>query len=478
MIRNHTLGILILILVSVSVFVGGTNIYLLYRGSFEDYRQRLGQIAKTQAHLINAVARYDEKYGDKIHPEGATTATVNKIVAALKQYAGFGETGEILVARRLENRIMYIYSQRKPVEDLGLVPMNSENAAPMKAALQGSNGIMRGPDYNGTEVLAAYQHIPLLSFGLVVKVNVEEIRRPFIRTAMISSGVAAVAIAIGTILFFYFGQPLVRKLQRYSEELEEEVQDRTESLKIANEALADEVKFRKKAEGAKDEFVSTVSHELRTPLTAIIGSMGLLKGGVAGALSEKANRMIEIAHNNGNRLLRLINNILDIQKMEAGKIELHREKLNLVELLKQSVESNEQFAGKYEVGLEFNNAATEQINVDADSDKIIQALTNLISNAVKYSPKGDTVNVDLSLDNDLAKVEVKDNGAGIPDEFKDKIFQKFSQADTSTTKKVGGTGLGLSITKAIIEMHGGYINFESELNKGTNFYFTLPVLKE
>jgi len=476
MIRNHTLGILILILIGLSTFVSGTNLYLLYENNFTEYRARLSQLATTQSHIINAIARYDEKYGDRMHPEGATTATLNKIIAALKQYRGFGKTGEIVVARLLENRIMYVYTQRESSEDLELILMDSEGLEPMKRALQGDSGTMLGTDYRGQIVLAAFQHIPLLSLGLVVKVNKEEIQQPFIRTAIISSIVATIAIAVGSLLFYYFGNPLVRKLERYSEDLENEVIERTENLKIANSALAEEVQFRKKAEAAKDDFVSTVSHELRTPLTAILGSMGLIKGGVTGTLPEKAARMIEIAHSNGERLLRLIDNVLDIEKMEAGRIELHLAKIDFAELVRSSVEVNQEFARKYNVVIEITDKPEKEIIVNADSDKIIQVITNLLSNAVKYSPENDKVTVSFQLNADTVRLNISDNGSGIPEDFKAKIFSKFSQADTSTTKEKGGTGLGLSIARALVKNHKGKIGFESESGKGTTFYFELPVI--
>ena len=477
MIRNHTLGILILILVVVAALVGATNIYMLYESSFEAHRDRLSQLAKTQAHLINSVAREDEKYGDRRHPEGATSDTLRKVIAALKQYEGFGETGEFVLARMLEGKVHVLHTQRAK-EDVELIHHKSPKAHALKKALRGETGTHRGLDYQAQEVLAAHHHIPLLSLGLVVKMNVHEIKKPFIKSAMTSGLVALITTILGAFLFYYFGNPLMQKMKRYNEQLEEDVVERTESLKVANEALADEVQIRKKAERAKDDFVSTVSHELRTPLTAIIGSMGLLRGGVGGTLAEKAQRMIEIAHTNGERLLRLINNILDIEKMQSGKMQLDLEKLDLLAVVKQSLEVNEEFARKYDVTFGLDSQAQGALPISADSDKIIQVLTNLLSNAVKYSPQGAAVTVGVELEGESkARVSVRDLGAGIPEEFKPKIFGKFSQADTSTTKQVGGTGLGLSIAKAIVEKHSGTIGFDSTEGQGTCFYFIIPLAK-
>jgi|GEM_PF-2752123 len=235
-----------------------------------------------------------------------------------------------------------------------------------------------------------------------------------------------------------------------------------------------DISERKKIESLKNEFVSVVSHELRTPLTSIRGSLGLILGGAVGEFSEKIKDLLEIANNNCDRLLLLINDILDIEKIEANRITIEFETIDLNELLRQAIKINQPFAEKYSVKLELQEKA-RGVKVSGDPERLMQVITNLISNAVKFSPPRERVMIVISTREKQAQVSVHDNGEGIPEEFQSRVFQKFSQADTSSSRAKGGTGLGLSITKAIIEKLGGTIHFESNKNSGTTFYFDLPL---
>lgn len=225
----------------------------------------------------------------------------------------------------------------------------------------------------------------------------------------------------------------------------------------------------------KSGFVSTVSHELRTPLTSIGGSLGLLAGGAAGQLSSKAARLIDIAKQNSDRLVRLINDILDLEKVESGKLELRLERQRLTPIVEQAIELNRGYAEGFGVAIQLE---ADDIDGDVlvDHDRFIQVLTNLLSNAVKYSPREAVVRVAVrSIDNSV-QVSVRDEGPGIPPEFEKRIFQKFSQADSSDTRAKGGTGLGLSIAKTFVERFGGTIDFDRGLAKGANFVVTLPAV--
>ena len=232
---------------------------------------------------------------------------------------------------------------------------------------------------------------------------------------------------------------------------------------------------RNKISRMKNEFVSTVSHELRTPLTSIMGSLGLLRGGAVGELPEKAQHMINIAYNNSDRLVRLINDILDIEKIESGKLEFHLAPLDLNLLVARSIEANEGYAHEHGVNFTFT-PGSDDCRVVADADRLTQVVTNLLSNAAKFSPEGGQVEVAISRTGDRIRVSVSDHGAGIPEAFHDRIFEKFSQADASDTRQKGGTGLGLNICKAIIERHNGQIDFDSPSGMGTTFYFDLTAV--
>ena len=230
---------------------------------------------------------------------------------------------------------------------------------------------------------------------------------------------------------------------------------------------------RKKVEKLKSEFISTVSHELRTPLTSIKGSLGLISGGAVGELNEAMKPLIDVAYNNTNRLLALINDILDLEKIESGKLQFMMSESDLVEIVKDSVISNQAYADQLNIKLVILESMDKAM-VSCDKGRITQVLTNLISNAVKVSNSGSAVELKLEPFEQSIRVSVIDEGDGIPDDFRSHIFQKFAQVDGSDTRKLPGTGLGLSICKLIVSEHGGEIDYVTELGQGSTFYFDMP----
>jgi PAS domain S-box-containing protein len=230
----------------------------------------------------------------------------------------------------------------------------------------------------------------------------------------------------------------------------------------------------KQTEKLKDEFVSTVSHELRTPLTSIRGSLGLLISGIMGEFSDKARKLLEIANSNCERLLFLISDILDMEKIEAGKMNYDMKPVDLNELIRRCLDDNKMYAEKFCVNMTFIPSSSH-VHVIADSERLAQVLTNLISNACKFSPIYETVTITLTQREGKVRVAVADKGVGISNEFQARLFQKFSQADSSDTRTKGGTGLGLHISKSIIEKFGGTLNCLSKPGEGAIFYFELNV---
>ncbi|WP_116473274.1 PAS domain S-box protein [Zobellella maritima] len=239
-------------------------------------------------------------------------------------------------------------------------------------------------------------------------------------------------------------------------------------------AMMRDITERKRLEQMKSEFVSTVSHELRTPLTSISGALGLVTGGALGELPEQAQNMIGIAHNNSKRLTYLINDLLDIEKLAAGKVPFDLQPQPLRPLLEQAIQANLTYCLDRHIRLELDTDPGE-LQVMVDSQRLMQLLTNLLSNAIKYSPDQGLVTVSTRVEQSRVRVSITDQGPGIPLEFQPRVFDKFSQADSSDTRLKGGTGLGLAICRELISRMNGHIGFDSQPGQGSCFYFELPL---
>ncbi|MCJ2188122.1 ATP-binding protein [Novosphingobium beihaiensis] len=253
------------------------------------------------------------------------------------------------------------------------------------------------------------------------------------------------------------------------------------SVAVLNEglryvAVIRDITERKRVEQLKSDFVSTVTHELRTPLTSIAGALGLLEGGGGGPLNERASRLITIAHSNADRLVRLINDILDIEKIESGNMPFNLRELDLTAAVRASVEENRSYAAKFGAHISLSAPMTPMV-VSADRDRLAQVFTNLLSNAAKYSPPDGTVQVTIGPHGGFHRVTIADEGPGIPEDFQDQIFSKFAQADSSSSRAKGGTGLGLSIVREIVTRLGGEVSFDTKPGQGTRFHIDLPAVE-
>jgi len=239
--------------------------------------------------------------------------------------------------------------------------------------------------------------------------------------------------------------------------------------------MADQTE-RKAVDQMKNEFVSMVSHELRTPLTAIRGAIGLILGTQRASVPDKAVQLLEIAHQNSDRLILLINDILDIEKIASGKMQFQMRHTTLGPLLQQIVTANLTYAKQYQVSYALESVPAEW-SVNVDPNRFAQIVTNLLSNATKYSPRNGTVRIAATREGDgkTVRIHVADRGPGIPENFRHRLFEKFSQADSSESRQRGGTGLGLFLCKQMIEHMRGSIGFETELGVGTTFHVDLPL---
>lgn len=264
---------------------------------------------------------------------------------------------------------------------------------------------------------------------------------------------------------------------------------------IGTLSIGEDITERQVIERMKDEFISIVSHEIRTPLASIHGALNLLSSGLVNPQSDKGRRVMEIAAESAERLVRLVNDILELERLESGKINLSKQTCNAAELMLKASEMMQIMANRAEITL---SVSPEAIQLDADPNRIVQVLTNLLGNAIKFSPKGSTVwlTVELQTGKKNGTVverenfspssahpisptilfKVKDQGRGIPHDKIESIFDRFHQVDASDSRKKGGTGLGLAICRSIVQQHGGQIWVESTLGEGSTFYLTLPVL--
>jgi len=232
---------------------------------------------------------------------------------------------------------------------------------------------------------------------------------------------------------------------------------------------------RKKVDRLKSEFVSTVSHELRTPLTAIKGSLDIITNSLGLDLPEQATTMLDVASRNVERLLTLINDILDVSKLESGEMNFFLEDIKISSFIDDCIELNQEYAKKHDTKFICTHCEKDA-TIKADKDRLTQVMSNLLSNAAKYSPADVPVEIFTTMHDKKLRINIKDHGSGIPKEFQDVLFEKFTQSDSGDTRRVGGTGLGLSISKMIIEKLGGNIGFDTIEGQETIFYFELPIV--
>lgn len=567
------------VLAGVSLSVALFSNWMLYEAAYNQEMIRLAELAKTQAILIDAIATFDAEHSKNAHPQGAAAATFSQLEAAHREYPGFGETGEFTLGTLKDGNIIFLLSHRhfdftEPVP----IPWKSDLGEPMRRALRGESGMVVGLDYRGEMVLAAHEPLPKLNAGIVAKIDITEIRKPFIRAAQIGFIGLLMMVSIGALVFRRISIPLVERekaltdLRLLSHAIDqspnmmfitnikgvieyinprfteftgytsEEVIGQTprilKSEDTAPEVYADmwgellagrewrgEIKDRRKDGGvfwasmvaapvrddegeichfiaiheditqfklaqerthhaleqaeiasrAKSELMANMSHELRTPLNAIIGFSATMNEQIFGPMAnDKYEEYAHYINVSGTHLLEVINDILDVSGVEAGKLVLHEESVDLVEIVDAAIRI---ISPKAQEGCVSITGLTEQNlpRMTADPRRLKQILLNLLSNAVKFTPERGEVSCAAFVDDDGALVlTVTDNGVGMDEAGLTKAMMQFGQVDSSLTRKHEGTGLGLSLTQGLVELHGGTMTLASAPGKGTTVTMHFP----
>lgn len=474
-----------------------------------------GETTKKYGMMVAAPA-YDER--GKTIGVIAIEIDMVPIYDAIQDSIGLGKTGEALVVEKRGDEVVFMSPLRydkSHVLSTG-VKFGSVKGVAAQYAVSRQNGAGITTDYSGRQVLSVWRYVPFLNWGFVVKIDVDEafatvnvFERFFwflIIIALLTGVLAAYTIArsfAGPIRRLHKGTEIIgsgdldykvgtdspdeigqlsrsfdamisnlKKVTASRDDLNQAIRERDKiekELVIANKALESVNK-------AKSEFLSMMSHEIRTPLNSIIGFSEVLVDETFGKLNEKQKEYINDVMTSGQHLLLLINDVLDISKVEAGKMELKLSEINVKSVIDNSMVMVKEMAMSHNVKL-IGNISESIGNIEADERKLKQILYNLFSNAIKFTPDGGKVGVDAKkIDNNEILIEVWDTGIGIEEKDKSKIFVEFKQIDSELSRKYTGTGLGLALVKKLVELHGGKVGFESEgKDKGTKFSFTLPV---
>lgn len=316
----------------------------------------------------------------------------------------------------------------------------------------------------------------------IVSNSPEEQRRVrrLVRTLLVV-GYAGICLVVAVIIRFFMKEIVARltimvdDTQRFSmgKELNPLMPVRDHETSLLNRAFHNMAEQVKEAQRMRQTFVAMISHDLRTPLTSVQGYLELVALGAMGDVSEKAMEGADTAKKNVSRLIRLVSDLLDLEKMEAGKMKMAPRVIYLENVIEKSVQELEEFASAQKVKL---IGCETDAEVFADPDRLMQILINLISNAVKFSPEGTTVEIETVEAGDQVEVRVIDHGRGVPQEYREIIFEKYKQVKNEDGTKKGGTGLGLPICKLIVEQMSGTIGVRSEDGKGSTFWFRLPVI--
>jgi signal transduction histidine kinase len=511
--------LLALIMIGACTAVVAVTMTILYRNEIDDNKRRLQETAKSQARLIEAVARYDARTAETIRAErpdyDPMAETLSQIADAHAHYKGFGETGEFTLARRDGNSIIFILRHRhSDVKYPAPVAFDSDLAEPMRRALEGLSGTVIGLDYRGETVLAAYEPVAVLNLGIVAKVDMSEVRKPFIRSGLTAAAVALFVVLVGATLFFQISNPIVERLEAYSRDLKKEIEERERSEEELNKhrehlenlvrerttqldarvteaqelnsvmvKVMEDLRFSNvelKATGRElmasnkelATFSYSVSHDLRAPLRHIDGFVKLLVKREKERLDPTSSRYLETIAESSNRMGRLIDDLLAFSRTGRAEVQL------------QPVDSNEvvREARKGLFPLTEGRRVTWEVGdlpaVEADRGLLRLVWENLIGNAIKYTGPREEARIEIGATREeggegLVEIAffVRDNGVGFDPRYVHKLFGVFQRLHHDD--EFQGSGIGLATVGRIVHRHGGRVWAEGRVDHGATFYFTL-----
>ncbi len=489
--ERRRLFTLIGLMALLAVSVAAVSTFLMYDAYFEQQKIHLQELAKSQARLIEAISRFEKTPGATEPAQGVLDRTLAQIRDAHEEFSGFGQTGEFALAYRAGNRIFWLTENRmQGASGSTSTAFDSLSATPMGLALEGRSGSLIGQDERGLPVLAAFEPVAALNLGIVAKISLSEIRHPFIRAGILFSGIGILLVLLMGLVFYRVGIPLVSHLQgalndlkRSHDEQESIIEERTAELRseltmreMIEGSLIEAKTEADKANHTKSQFLANMSHELRTPLNSIIGFSEILKHEMFGPLeNEKYQSYAVDINNSGTHLLTLINEILDVSKIEAGAFTLDEEIFDPVVPLQESLRMVEDRAHK--AGIQLTTDVSGDLpHLKADQLRVKQMLLNLLTNSIKFTPQNGNVHVSMHghLDAGL-EIEVADTGIGIAEKDIEQVLLPFGQAlRNPMVNHEEGTGLGLPLIKMLIEQHGGTMKLTSHVGQGTQVTLRFP----
>jgi len=462
--------LLLALLAGIALAAAGISVWSLYQTALNQQRAFLVETVQSHARLIEAIARFDSGVRANGDPKDSMAGTLSQIVDAHRRYKGYGQTGEFTLARREGDNIVFLLSHRHyDLDSPRPVSWHSSLAEPMRRALSGQSGTVIGPDYRGITVLAAHEPVSVLDFGIVAKVDMSEVRRPFLQTAAGSGLAAMLMIALGILLGRQISAPIIGRekaeadLRKLNDELERRVEERTADLKAAQQQL-----LRQERLATMGQLIATVSHELRNPLGTIKLSTSVLEK-VLKVDSQIAVRALGRLDRAVARCEAIVEELLDSTRSRRLKLEP-----TLVDDWLEEVLNEQVVPSSVQLRREFGLPA---VSASFDRELFRRVVINVYDNACHAisGPHGQesdaregVLTVRTQREDDRIEVIFEDSGQGMRPDVHEKIFEPLF-----STKNFG-VGLGLPLVKQIMEQHGGGVEIESEEGRGTKVCLWLP----